>query len=81
MNKYISLDKLKPREAATVTSLDASCSMKGRFEDLGITPGTEIRCVMVSPLGDPTAYLVRGALIAIRREDAKGIGIRYGTYL
>ena len=81
MNEYISLDKLKPDERATVRSVSAASAMKERFEDLGITPGTEIRCVMVSPLGDPVAYLIRGALIAIRRDDAKGIGISYGTYL
>jgi Fe2+ transport system protein FeoA len=43
--------------------------------DLGILPGTLIEREMTSPSGDPTAYRIRGALIALRREQAQGIRI------
>jgi ferrous iron transport protein A len=43
--------------------------------DLGILPGTVITAEFVSPGGDPTAYNVRGALIALRREQAQLITI------
>jgi ferrous iron transport protein A len=39
--------------------------------DLGLVPGTVIEVEMTSPLGDPTAYRVRGAQIALRREQAR----------
>ena len=46
-----------------------------RMLDLGILPGTEITPELVSPSGDPTAYRVRGALIALREEQARGIHV------
>jgi Fe2+ transport system protein FeoA len=45
------------------------------MNDLGILPGTLIRAEMTSPSGDPTAYRVRGALIALRDEQAGLINI------
>jgi DtxR family Mn-dependent transcriptional regulator len=47
-----------------------------RFLDLGILPGTVIKAEMVSPSGDPTAYLIRDALIALRQEQADKIRIK-----
>jgi DtxR family Mn-dependent transcriptional regulator len=46
-----------------------------RMLDLGILPGTLIQAEMVSPSGDPTAYRVRGALIALRKEQARLIQV------
>jgi Fe2+ transport system protein FeoA len=43
--------------------------------DLGILPGTIIEAELESPGGDPTAYRIRGALIALRREQAELIRI------
>jgi Fe2+ transport system protein FeoA len=43
--------------------------------DLGIVPGTVIGAELRSPGGDPTAYDIRGALIALRREQAALINI------
>lgn len=47
--------------------------LRRRCLDLGLLPGTEVEAVMDSPLGDPVAYRIRGALIALRREDAEGV--------
>ncbi len=47
-----------------------------RLMDLGILPGTQITAEMRSPGGDPTAYRIRGALIALRSEQAGKIRIR-----
>jgi Fe2+ transport system protein FeoA len=44
--------------------------------DLGIVPGTLVKAEMNSPSGDPTAYRVRGALIALRDEQAAYINIQ-----
>lgn len=51
-------------------------SERRRFLDLGILPGTVIKAEMVSPSGDPTAYLIRDALIALRQEQADKIRIK-----
>ena len=69
------LDSLSPGDGARIDRLTSKCSMKGRLEGLGFCPGAEIRCVMRSPLGDPTAYLIRGTLIALRRSDARFVAI------
>ena len=44
--------------------------------DLGILPGTIIRAELVSAGGDPVAYRVREALIALRGEQARLITIQ-----
>jgi DtxR family Mn-dependent transcriptional regulator len=51
-------------------------SERRRFMDLGILPGTVIEAEMTSPSGDPTAYRIRDALIALREEQASMIRIR-----
>ena len=71
--KTETLDKLNINEKATVAGVDAALSMYRRMLDLGFVKGTAVECVGKSPSGDPAAYLVRGAVIAIRREDARGI--------
>ena len=37
--------------------------------DIGLVNGAEVECVGQSPMGDPRAYLICGAVIAIRRSD------------
>lgn len=46
-----------------------------RFLDLGLVPGTEVEAELRSPGGDPTGYRVRGAVIALRREQAEQVEI------
>lgn len=59
--------------------LDISPRCRGaerrRMMDLGILPGTVIAAELISPSGDPTAYRIRGAMIALRREQAQLINI------
>ena len=71
------LADLKPGEKGKVTSLSPRCrgAERRRLLDLGIVPGTIIEAEMVSPSGDPTAYLVRDTLIALRKEQAELINI------
>ncbi len=69
------LDMLNPGQTATVTALTCEGPERRRLMDLGILPGTTIAAELTSPLGDPTAYLVRGALVALRREQARHIQV------
>jgi DtxR family Mn-dependent transcriptional regulator len=50
-------------------------SQRRRLLDLGIVRGTEIEAAFGSAAGDPVAYQVRGALIALRREQAAWIRV------
>ena len=44
--------------------------------DLGVIPGTIISMIMKSPGGDPIAYQIRGATIALRKDNADLIFIK-----
>ncbi len=76
MNGEIRLCDIDVLERAHVTALTAEGSIRRRFLDIGIVPETMIECVGKSPCGDPCAYLIRGAVIAIRREDAAHILVK-----
>lgn len=73
------LDELGRTSRAIVTGLDAQGAERRRLMDLGVMPGVEIVAEGTSPLGDPTAYLVRGSVIALRRCQARGIHVDAGT--
>lgn len=71
------LSVLRPGQKAHITGLSPACrgAERRRLLDLGFVPGTLIEAEMVSPSGDPTAYAIRGALIALRREQTRHIHI------
>lgn len=73
MNKYYDLSCIKPGERAVVSSLNLSGSMRRRLLDIGLIENTDVECIGRSPGGDPSAFLIRGAVIAIRSEDCKNI--------
>ena len=75
MSEYHCLNDLKPGQTARVLSLTATKSARRRLLDLGLVEQTLVRCVGKSPSGDPKAYLIRGAVIAIRSVDGKNIRI------
>lgn len=63
-------------QRGTVSELsDGGRHITDRLRDLGINEGDEVQCVMVSPLGDPQAYLIKGSVIALRREDSATVRV------
>ena len=75
----LTLDRLCVGELARVCRLKAEGAMRRRMIDLGLVNGTLVECVGKSPSGDPSAYLIRGAVIAIRSGDAATVGVRVCT--
>lgn len=73
MNNIKKLSMLLPNEKCRVLSVDSGPEIRRRLLDMGLVPGTAVSCVFKSPLGDPCAYLIRGALVALRLEDAEKI--------
>lgn len=69
MNK-IHLCDLPMDHIGTVESLNCNGNIRRRLLDLGIVKGTKIVPVLKSPSGDPTAFIIRGSTIALRKEDA-----------
>lgn len=68
----LTLADLVPGESARVLALSPACqgTQRRRLLDLGVVRETEITAEMSSASGDPMAYRIRGALIALRREQA-----------
>ncbi len=69
------LSTLSLGESADVVALATSCrgAQRRRLLDLGLVPGTRVTSELRGPSGDPTAYRIRGALIALRRDQASHI--------
>lgn len=64
---------LKIGQRGTVIALRAVGGMRRRLLDIGLIEGTAVQCVGRSPGGDPAAYFIRGAVIAIRDCDGADI--------
>ena len=56
-------------QTVRVRELLSTGSMRRRLLDIGLIEGTDVACLQKSPAGDPVAYLIRGAVIAIRSEE------------
>lgn len=67
------LNSIKPGEFAQVKKIFSTGSIRRRLLDIGLIENTKIECVGTSPSGDPKAFLIRGAVIAIRSEDCANI--------
>lgn len=73
MKKIYTLSSLHEGEHGRVAKLLIGGKMRSRLSDLGLIEGTEVSCLQKSASGDPTAYLIRGAVIALRCEDASRV--------
>jgi len=73
----VPLDSLIPGQSGLVTGISSLSRgvERRRLFDLGIIPGTEIYVEMVNPGGDPTAYRIRGTVIALRSTQARLIRV------
>lgn len=75
MKKICSLTSLKIGQSAHIYKLDSDFTIKRRLQDIGLIEGTHVKCVLKSPFGDPVAYQIKGAVIALRNEDSDKIQI------
>lgn len=71
----MTLNELKLNEIGYIKNLNCADGVKRRLLDLGLINGTKIVPLFVSPSGDPTAFEIRGSVIAIRVEDTKLIDL------
>lgn len=69
---------LEVGESARVAGIAPTCRgpERRRLLDLGLVPGTLVTAELRAPGGDPTAYRVRGAVLALRRAQAEAIHIK-----
>lgn len=70
------LHDLTPGQTATVHRLLHTGGMRRRLQEIGLLPGTPVTCLGYSPGGDPGAYQILDAVIAIRWEDGCQVLLR-----
>ena len=71
------LPDARPGECVRVVAISRACQgpQRRRLLDLGVVRGAEIVPELVSAAGDPVAYSIQGALVALRRQQAAWIRI------
>lgn len=69
----IPLNLLQIGEKCKVKKLESDGLIRRRLLDLGLIDNTVVTSLYPSPSGDPIAYLIRGAVIALRSEVASMI--------
>lgn len=77
MKTVTDLSKLQEGQHAHVLTLTANEGIRRRMQDLGLIQGTKVECVQKSPFRDPIAFLIRGAVIALRSEDSSQVIVEY----
>ncbi len=70
------LTRLPVGKMAEVVSIGAQGVSRNRLLDLGLVPTTIVEAIRKSPAGDPVAYKIRGAVIALRSEESCQIRVR-----
>lgn len=73
--KEMNLSQVRRGMTVTVHKLQAKEEIRRRLLDIGLIEGTKVCCLYSGPSGDPTAYLIRGTVVALRREDAGQIRV------
>jgi DtxR family Mn-dependent transcriptional regulator len=74
---FRSLAEMRPGDEVRVLGISPTCAgaERRRLLDLGVVPDTVIRAELQSIAGGPIAYRVRGALIALRAEQAARVRV------
>lgn len=73
----IPLHMLPVGKKANVVMLNSDCASRRRLLDLGIIEGTVIEKLFKSPSGSPEAYMIRGAVIALRSDISDRIIVSF----
>lgn len=73
LDTLIPLNQLQIGSIGRVKLLTSDGITRRRLLDLGLIKNTCVESLRRSPSGDPTAYRIRGAVIALRSEEASKI--------
>ncbi len=75
MNDVCTLNNLPLYKSGLILSIKCKDYLINRIFDMGILENTMIKPLYRSPFGDPTAYLVKNTVIALREKDSKYITV------
>ena len=71
----MTLNELKIGQSGVITAVGGDGPLRCRLLDMGLIRNTVVQCLGRSPCGDPSAFLIRGAVIAIRAADSQHIWV------
>ena len=72
-NGLLALNQIPVGTFGRVKKLIADGNARRRMLDLGLIRDTLVESLRKSPAGDPIAYEIRGAVIALRAEEASKV--------
>lgn len=73
--EHSTLNLIPIGQKVRIQDVKSTGGLHRRLLDLGLIQNTEVEVLHQSPSGDPKAYLIRGAVVALRTEDAKLIRV------
>lgn len=71
----LKLHKASVGSVVTVDNLFSTGLLRERMLALGLTKGAKVEVVRKGPSGDPTVFNIRGAMIALRNEEASLVDV------
>ncbi|HHU72708.1 MAG TPA: ferrous iron transport protein A [Clostridiales bacterium] len=71
------LDQAPIGSHVIVDNIHSTGLLRERMLALGLTKGAKVEVIRRGPSGDPTIYNIRGAMIALRWEEASLVSINY----
>jgi len=71
----ISMRNMKKGQKGRIVSVHCDGELRQRINDMGLTPGAEVKIVGRAPLKDPVALKVRGFTISLRNNEADQITV------
>lgn len=72
----LTLNDISVGQSATIYKLNSIGNMRRRLLDIGLVDNTKIKCIGKNASENMKAFLIRGAVIAIRTDDLKNILIK-----
>ena len=72
----MTLDQLKPGQAASITRVDNEGQLAQRLMSLGLLEGTQVSLIRRALGGDPIEIDVMGYALSLRKAEARQIEIK-----
>jgi ferrous iron transport protein A len=73
MKVSISADAMSKGQEGIVKQVKGNGAVNRRLRDMGLTPGSHIRCEGKAPLGDPIELEIMGYKLTLRKNEAEGV--------
>ncbi len=69
------MSELRKGEGGIIKSIEHIGNMRRRLIDIGFNVGERVTLIAHAPLGEPSAFYIKGSVIALRRADASLITV------